>query len=117
MIRILIGWVLSALAFLGLSKMLPGFYVRSFGSALVIAAVYGILHMILHFILFRVFWILTIPLVILTLGLIYFVVNAVILWLTDKLVEDFHIESTGILLLAAILLTVVNGLIRLVLFI
>jgi putative membrane protein len=117
MIRILIGWVLSALAFLGLSKMLPGFYVRSFGSALVIAAVYGILHMILHFILFRVFWILTIPLVILTLGLIYFVVNTVILWLTDKLVEDFHIESTGILLLAAILLTVVNGLIRLVLFI
>jgi putative membrane protein len=117
MIRILIGWVLSALAFLGLSKILPGFYVRSFGSALVIAAVYGILHMILHFILFRLFWILTIPLVILTLGLIYFVVNAVILWLTDKLVEDFHIESTGILLLVAILLTVVNGLIRLVLFI
>jgi putative membrane protein len=117
MIRILIGWVLSALAFLGLSKILPGFYVRSFGSALVIAAVYGILHMILHFILFRVFWILTIPLVILTLGLIYFVVNAVILWLTDKLVEDFHVESTGILLLAAVLLTVVNGLIRLILFI
>jgi putative membrane protein len=117
MIRILIGWVLSALAFLGLSKILPGFYVRSFGSALVIAAVYGILHMILHFILFRVFWILTIPLVILTVGLIYFVVNAVILWLTDKLVEDFHVESTGILLLAAVLLTVVNGLIRLILFI
>lgn len=117
MIRILVGWVLSALAFLGFSKILPGFYVRSFSSALVIAAVYGILHMILHFILFRVFWILTIPLVILTLGLIYFVVNAVILWLTDKLVEDFHIERTAILLLAAVLLTIVNGLIRLVLFI
>jgi putative membrane protein len=116
MIRVLIGWVLSALAFLGFSKVLPGFRVRGFGTALVVAAVYGILHVILHFILFRVLWILTVPLVILTLGLLYFVVNAVILWLTDKLVEDFHIESTAILVLAAVLLTIVNGLIRFVLF-
>jgi putative membrane protein len=54
--------------------------------------------------------------VILTLGLIYFVVNAVILWLTDRLVEDFHIDSTAILLVAAVLLTIVNGIIRFVLF-
>src|SRR5688500_2380963 len=106
MIRILIGWVLSALAFLGLSKLLPGFHVRSFGTALIVAAVYSLLHVALHFILFQVLWILTIPFVILTLGLIYFVVNAVILWLTDRLVEDFHIESTGILLAAAVLLTI-----------
>jgi putative membrane protein len=116
-IRILIGWLLSALAFLGLSKILPGFYIRGFGTALVVSAVYGVLHIVLHFILFRVLWILTIPLVILTLGLLYFVVNAVILWLTDKLVEDFHISSTAMLLVAAILLTIVNGIIRFVLFI
>jgi putative membrane protein len=116
MIRILIGWVLSALAFLGLSKLLPGFHVRSFGTALIVAAVYSLLHVALHFILFQVLWILTIPFVILTLGLIYFVVNAVILWLTDRLVEDFHIESTGILLVAAVLLTIVNGIIRFIVF-
>jgi len=116
MIRILIGWVLSALAFLGFAKILPGFRVRSFTTALVVAAVYGVLHIVLHFILFRILWILTIPFVILTLGLLYFVVNAVILWLTDKLVEDFHIESTAILVVAAVLLTIVNGLIRFILF-
>jgi putative membrane protein len=116
MLRILIGWLLSALAFLGLSKLLPGFHVRSFGTALVVAAVYSLLHIVLHFILFQVLWILTIPFVILTLGLIFFVVNTVILWLTDRVVEDFHIDSTGILVVAAVLLTIINGIIRFVLF-
>jgi putative membrane protein len=116
MLRILIGWLLSALAFLGLSKLLPGFHVRSFGTALVVAAVYSLLHIVLHFILFQVLWILTIPFVILTLGLIFFVVNTVILWLTDRVVEDFHIDSTGILMVAAVLLTIINGIIRFVLF-
>jgi putative membrane protein len=115
-IRVLIAWVLSAAAFLGVSKVLPGFYVRSFGTAMVIAAVYGILHIILHFILFRVFWILTIPLVILTLGLIYFAVNALILWLTNKVVEDFAIDTTTTLIIAAVLLTIANWIIRFVLF-
>jgi putative membrane protein len=115
-VRVLIAWVFSAAAFLGVSKMLPGFYVRSFSTALVIAAMYGILHIILHFILFRVFWILTIPLVILTLGLIYFAVNAVILWFTDKVVEDFTIDTTTTLIIAAVLLTIANWIIRFVLF-
>jgi putative membrane protein len=54
--------------------------------------------------------------VVLTLGLIYFVVNAVILWLTDKLVDDFHISTTTTLVLAAILLTIANSIIRFALF-
>jgi putative membrane protein len=115
-IRVLIGWLLSAAAFLAVSKLLPGFRIGSFGTALVVSAVYSILHVVLHFILFRALWILTIPLVILTLGLIFFVVNAVILWLTDKVVEDFNIDSTSALVVAAVLLTIVNWIIRLVLF-
>jgi putative membrane protein len=116
-IRVLIAWLLSAAAFLGVSKLLPGFRIGSFGTALVVSAVYSILYVVLHFILFKVLWILTIPFVILSLGIIFFVVNAVILWLTDKLVEDFDIGSTATLLMAAVLLTIVNWIIRLVLFI
>jgi uncharacterized membrane protein YvlD (DUF360 family) len=37
--------------------------------------------------------------------------------LTNKLVEDFAIDSTATLLMAAVLLTIVNWIIRLVLFI
>jgi putative membrane protein len=115
-IRVLIGWLLSAAAFLAVSKLLPGFRIGSYGTALVVSAIYSILYVVLHFILFKVLWILTIPLVILTLGIIFFVVNAVILWLTNKLVEDFEIDSTTTLILAAVLLTMVNWIIRLVLF-
>jgi putative membrane protein len=114
--RVLIAWLLSAAAFLGVSKLLPGFRIGSFGTALVVAAVYSALYVVLHFILFRILWILTIPLVILTLGIIFFVVNAVILWLTNKLVEDFAIDSTATLLMAAVLLTIANWIIRFVLF-
>ena len=115
-IRVVIGWVLSAVAFLGVSKVLPGFYIRSFGTALIVSAVYSLLYLVLYAI-FNTLWILTTPLVILTLGLIYFVVNAVILWLTDKLVEDFQITNTVTLLIAAVLLTIMNAIIRFVLFI
>ena len=114
--RVLIAWLLSAAAFLGVSKLLPGFRIGSFGTALVVAAVYSVLYIVLHFILFQILWILTIPLVILTLGIIFFVVNAMILWLTNKLVEDFDIDSTATLLMAAVLLTIANWIIRFVLF-
>ena len=115
--RVLIAWLLSAAAFFAVSRVLPGFRIGSFGTALVVSAVYSILHVMLHFILFRVLWILTIIPVILTLGIIFFVVNAVILWLTNRLVEDFDIDSTATLIMAAVLLTLVNWVIRVVLFI
>src|SRR5262245_13193323 len=116
LLRVLIAWLLSAAAFLGVSKLLPGFRIGSFGTALVVAAVYSVVYVVLHFILFKILWILTIPLVFLTLGIIFFVVNTVVLWLTDKLVEDFHIDSTATLIIAAVLLTIINWVIRLVLF-
>jgi putative membrane protein len=116
LLRVLIAWLISAAAFLGVSKLLPGFRIGSFGTALVVAAVYSIVYVVLHFILFKILWILTIPLVILTLGIIFFVVNAIVLWLTDKFVEDFHIDSTATLIIAAVLLTIINWVIRLVLF-
>jgi putative membrane protein len=116
LVRVLIAWLLSAAAFLGVSKILPGFRIGSFGTALVVAAVYSVLYVVLHFILFQVLWIMTIPLVILTLGIIFFVVNAVILWLTDKLVEDFNIDRIATLLMAAVLLTITNWIIRFILF-
>jgi putative membrane protein len=116
-IRVLLAWLLSGAAFLGVSKILPGFRIRSYSTALVVSAVYSILYIVLHFIFFKVLWILTIPFVILTLGIIFFVVNAVILWLTDRIVEDFDIDNTATLVIAAVLLTMINWVIRVVLFI
>ena len=115
MLRLLISWVLFAAVFLGLSKVLPGFRVRNFGTALAVSAVYSVLQIVVHFVLFRTLWILTIVPVVLTFGLIYFMVNAAILWLTDKLIDDFEVDGIVTGLVAAVILTIVNNVIRLAL--
>ena len=69
-----------------------------------VAAVYGILHMLFYKILVLVAFI---P-VFLTLGLFTFVIDAFLLFLADKLVEGFHIDSFIITILAAVLLTILN---------
>jgi putative membrane protein len=108
MIALLISWVLFAAVFVGLSKLLPGFHVQNFGTALIVAAVYSILHILL----FKIFLILAFIPVILTFGLFIFVINAVILWLTHLLIEGFDIDSIAVGLVAAVLLTIANNLIR-----
>lgn len=105
MLRLLLQWVLSAVSLTVLSKFLPGFRMNNFGTALVVAGVYGILHVLL-------FWILAIIAFIprlLTFGLFDFVINAFLLFLTDKLVEDFKVDNFVITLIAAVLLTILNN--------
>jgi putative membrane protein len=112
MLRLLLQWVLSAVSFILLSKFLPGFHVRSFGTAMIVAAVYGILHVLLYKILVMVAFI---P-VLLTFGLFTFVIDAFLLFLADKLIEDFKIDNFLITLVAAVLLTILNLIWRWLLF-
>ncbi len=110
--RLLLQWILYALSFVIVSKLLPGFHVRGFGSALVVAAVYGVLHVLL----FRVLVFLAFIPVFLTFGLFIFVINAFLLFLTDALLEQFEIDSFLTALVGAVLLTVLNGIWRWLLF-
>ena len=106
--RLLLQWLLSALSFIVVSKLLPGFHVRGFGNALVVAAVYGILHVLLYKVLvFFAF----IP-IFLTLGLFIFVINAFLLFLTDAFLEQFKIDGMLTTLVGAVLLTILNGIWR-----
>ena len=47
MLRLLLQWVLSAVSLTALSKFLPGFRIGHFGTAMIVAAVYGVLHVLL----------------------------------------------------------------------
>ena len=102
--RLLLQWILYALSFMIVSKLLPGFHVRDFGSALVVAAVYGVLHVLL----FRVLVFLAFIPVFLTFGLFIFVINAFLLFLTAALLEQFRMDSFLTALVGAILLTILN---------
>jgi len=92
-----------------LARVLPSVKVRSPGSALVVAIVFSVLNFFLG-------WLIRVALflpAILTLGLLFlvlpFIVNAILLWLTDKLMRSFEIDTLGGLLLSAAVITIVNG--------
>jgi putative membrane protein len=112
MLRLLLQWVLSAVSLTILSYLLPGFRIKNFGTAVMVAAVYGVLHVLLYRILVFIAFI---P-VFITFGLFVFVIDAFLLFVTNKLLEDFEIDNFFITLVAAVLLALLNGLWRWLLF-
>ncbi len=104
---LLLGGVIFALA-----ETLPRVRVASYGTALLVAVVYSIANMLL----FWVLAVLTLPLMLLTLGLFSLVINAGLLWVTDELIEGFEIEDTLHLAIMAVAITVANVIIRALLF-
>ena len=105
MIRALVRWLLMALTLLIVSYFVPGFHVLGLGPALVAAVVFGFLNATLGMLL----KILTFPFTILTFGLFWFVINAIILKITSALVPGFLITGGFFsALIGAILMTLVN---------
>jgi len=100
--------LLLSVAVFVVAKLMPRIHIKSFWTALAVALVYSIINFLIGWML--VF--LALPLMIVTLGLFKFVVNAVMLWVTDKLIEDFEIEDIPTTLIAAILITVTDALLR-----
>ena len=108
MIPVLVRWLLMSLSLLIVSYVVPGFFVTGLGAALIGALVFGFLNATLGLVL----KILTFPFTILTLGLFWFVINAIILEITSSVVPGFFIRSFPAALLGAILLTLVNMLLK-----
>ena len=73
---LILNWVLSALALLGVAYLYSGVAVASFGSAMWAALVIGLLNALVR----PVLVVLTIPITIVTLGLFLFVINALMFW-------------------------------------
>ena len=100
----LIHWVLSGVALLVVANILPGIQVEGFGAALIAALVIGIVSatvgLLLKIILF--------PFAILTLGLVYVVVNGLMLMLASGLVSGFRVNGLLTAIFGSILLSVVD---------
>ena len=87
--RIIIKWLLSAVALLAVAYLYSGVQVNSFGSALIAAAVIGLLNMIVR----PVLVVLTLPVTIVTLGLFLFVINALLFWAASGLLSGFQVSG------------------------
>ncbi len=108
MIALLVTWIVSAVALLIVTYILPGFKVDSFKTAMIAAVVIGLVNATLGFVLKLV----TFPLTIITLGLFWFVVNALMLLLAAKLVNGFEISGFWMALIGGIVLGIVNAILR-----
>jgi putative membrane protein len=108
-VRHLINWILSALAVWVVAQFVTGFHVRGAGAALVAALVIGFVNATLGTLLKLV----TLPLTILTLGIFWLVINALMLELASFLLKPaFRVDSFGDAFLGAIALSLVNMLFR-----
>ena len=104
----IIHLLLLSLAIFIIAQIMPTIHIKNFGTAIIIAVVYSVINFLFGWLL-KLF---ALPLIIITFGLFTFVINAFLLWITDKLLEDFEIDTIGSTLLAAFLITVVNSLLK-----
>ena len=106
--RLLLHWILSAIALLLVSQIVPGFRVHGLMPALIAALVIGLLNATLGLLL----KIITFPFAILTLGLFLLVINAVMILLASDFVPGFHVSGFLPAFLGAIALALLGMLIK-----
>jgi len=103
--RFFIHWLITTLAIIISSYLLPGVSVSGFFAALVTALVLGILNTFIKPLLI----LLTLPLTILTLGLFTLVINALLIMLTSAIVPGFDVRNFGWALLFGLVLSILNA--------
>ena len=101
---ILFAWIIITIAILLAAYLIPGIKVDSLGSAIVGAAILGLLNVLIKPILI----ILTFPITLLTLGLFIFVINALLFWLAGSMIRGFSVRSFGPALLGSLVVTVIT---------
>lgn len=99
MVRLLLRWLLSALALIGITYLVPGIHVSGFLVALVAALVIGIVNALVRPLLI----LLTLPVTVLTLGLVLLVINALLFGLAARLVPGFRVDGVGAAVLGSLL--------------
>ena len=89
MTKLLVNWLISALSLVVVANVIRGFQISGFGAALIAAIVIGFVNGTIGFVLKLI----TFPLSIITLGLFWFVINALMLYCVGWLLHGFHVDS------------------------
>ncbi|WP_414578831.1 phage holin family protein [Anabaena sp. CCY 9402-a] len=106
MVGLIITWLVTAISFLIISRLPIGVEIDNFGKALITAAVFGILNALL----LPVLTLFTLPFIILTLGLFFFVLNSIIFGLSAAIVPGFRLRyGFWSALLGSLALAIINS--------
>ncbi len=104
--RLILRWLINALALFAATNFIAGFEVSSFYAALIAALILGLLNAVVRPILL----LLTLPVTIITLGLFTFVINAGLVWFMSSFVKGVSIDGFLPALMVAIFLWAVSTL-------
>jgi putative membrane protein len=104
MIKLLVVWLINAVALIAVAYLMPGIAVASFGAALVAALVLGLVNAFVRPLLV----LLTLPVTILTLGLFIFVLNGLLFWMVGTWLEGFAVAGFWAGVFGAILFSLVS---------
>ena len=105
---LLLQWILSAIALLIVSRIVPGFVVRGLAPALIASLVIGLLNATVGLIL----KIVTFPISIITFGIFLLVINGLMILLASGIVPGFHVYGFVPAFWGAVVLALLGMLIR-----
>ena len=103
--KLLLRLLVTAALVLLIANFLPGVVVTTFGTAVIVAVVLGLLNLFIKPILV----ILTLPVTLITLGLFLLVINAIIILLCTNIVGGFKVDSFLTALFFSIILSVLQS--------
>lgn len=90
---LLLSWLILSVSVWLTALLLPGFHVRSFSTAILVAALIGVLNFFLGWLLFTVFTIATLGLAWLLAFITRWIIDAIILKLADRLTDGLTIDG------------------------
>ena len=109
--RLVLVWLINAVALLAVPYVIPSISVDSFGTALIAALVLGLVNTIVR----PVLVILTLPVTLLTLGLFIFVINGLLFWFVGDILGGFHVAGFWAGVFGSIVYSVISWLLSAIL--
>lgn len=103
--KFLFRWFSVAIGFFAAAYLVPGVEVSGFGTAILLAALWGIIGILVRPILV----VLTLPVTILTFGLFTFIINAGLFWWLGGIIEGFSVRGFAAALLGSLIMSAVSS--------
>ena len=102
--RLLATWLVNAIALLAIPYLMHSVTIDSFGTALLVALVLGLINAVLR----PVLVLLTLPVTLLTMGLFVFIINGLLFWGVAAMIDGFHVAGFWSAVGGALLYSVIS---------
>lgn len=107
---VLLRWIMNSLILMLVAYLTPGISIASFWTALIVSVIFGLINAVIR----PIILILTLPINVLTLGLLTFIINALMFWLASVIVKGFEVQNFASAFWGALIYCVIVTIISLI---